>query len=340
MSFSVGIVGLPNVGKSTLFQALTRQQVGISPRPFTTIDPNIGVVAVPDQRLDDLGDVIGPEKTTPTTIEFVDIAGLVKGAHKGEGLGNQFLAHIRNCDAILEIVRTFDNPKVENVLGGVDPKRDIEVIKTELLMKDLETLEKITAGLEKKKGKDETKDSAYLERVKKGVAAGKMISEMDLSEKERRGIAEYQLLCAKPVIYLFNKGSKEEETPLPGITMDLKIEAEITELSAGERQELEIRSQLDKIIKACYDTLRLITFFTVTGGREVRAWTLPRGASVLEAGETVHSDFRDRFIRAEVIDWRSLIDAGSWQKARERGIIKTVGKEYAVQDGDVIEFKI
>jgi len=340
MSFSVGIVGLPNVGKSTLFQAITRQQVGISPRPFTTIDPNIGVVPVPDQRLDGLRNIISPEKTTPATIEFVDIAGLVKGAHKGEGLGNQFLAHIRNCDAVLEIVRTFDNPNVENILGGIDPERDIEVVKTELLMKDLETLDKITAGLEKKRGTEEAKNLAALERIKEEVSAGKMISEMELTEKVRGAIREYQFLTAKPVIYVFNSGNEKRKSPLPGITMDLKEEEEITELSREERQELELRSQLDKIITACYDTLRLITFFTVTGGREVRAWTLLKGASVLEAGEAVHSDFRDRFVRAEVIDWQGLIDAGSWQKAKEKGIIKTVGKEYVVQDGDVIEFKI
>ncbi len=336
----MGIVGLPNVGKSTLFQAITRQQVGISPRPFTTIDPNIGVVPVPDQRLDGLRNIISPEKTTPATIEFVDIAGLVKGAHKGEGLGNQFLAHIRNCDAVLEIVRTFDNPNVENILGGIDPERDIEVVKTELLMKDLETLDKITAGLEKKRGTEEAKNLAALERIKEEVSAGKMISEMELTEKVRGAIREYQFLTAKPVIYVFNSGNEKRKSPLPGITMDLKEEEEITELSREERQELELRSQLDKIITACYDTLRLITFFTVTGGREVRAWTLLKGASVLEAGEAVHSDFRDRFVRAEVIDWQGLIDAGSWQKAKEKGIIKTVGKEYVVQDGDVIEFKI
>ncbi len=341
MSFSVGIVGLPNVGKSTLFKALTKQEVNISPRPFTTIEPNIGMVPVPDKRLDGLRKVIRPEKTTPTTIEFVDIAGLVEGAHKGEGLGNQFLAHIRKCDAILEIVRTFNNLNVENVLGGINPKRDIEVIKTELLMKDFETLEKITTRLEKKKDQESAKTLPVLKRIKDSVSAGTLISEIELAEKDKETMKEYQFLTSKPVIYLFN-GSCEKVDAVPQcqIVMDLKEEQEITELSSEELAELELCSHLDKIIAACYDILHLITFFTVTGGREVRAWTLAKGAVALEAAGTVHSDFKDKFIRAEVTECQELINAGSWQKAREKGIIKTVGKDYVVQDGNVIEFKI
>jgi hypothetical protein len=283
MSFSVGIVGLPNVGKSTLFKALTKRQVDIADYPFTTLQPNVGVVPVPDQRLEKIAEIIKPEKTIPTIIEFVDIAGLVKGAHRGEGLGNQFLAQIRNCNAIIHVVRAFGE--------NSDPKDEIEIIKTELEMKDLES-----------------------------------------KEKEN-------LLSKKPIIYLYNTAEGAEVLP-NAIALNLKMEEEISELSEEEKKELGMQSKLDQLIVACYNILDLITFYTVTGGREVRAWTLKRGERAPRAGGRVHSDFEEKFIRAETIPWQKLVEAGGWIKAKERGWIKTVGKEYLVQDGDVIEFKI
>ena len=294
MSFSVGIVGLPNVGKSTLFKALTKIPVDIAAYPFTTISPNVGIVTVPDQRLEKIAEVIKPQKVTPTIIEFIDIAGLVKGSHKGEGLGNQFLAQIRNCDAILEVVRAFEDPNVENVTGRIDPGDDIETIKIELEMKDLES-----------------------------------------KEKEN-------LLSKKPVIYLLNTDGKTKykEPNVHHLVINLKDELEMSELSEEEIKELEMKSQLDQLILACYNILDLITFFTVAGGKETRAWTLKRGLKAPAAGGIVHTDFEEKFIRAEVINWEKLVTAKSWTKARELGWLKTVGRDYVMEDGDVIEFKI
>ncbi|PIR72691.1 MAG: redox-regulated ATPase YchF [Candidatus Nealsonbacteria bacterium CG10_big_fil_rev_8_21_14_0_10_36_24] len=282
MSFSVGIIGLPNVGKSTLFKALTKKQVDIADYPFTTINPNIGVVVVPDERLEKIAKIVQPEKITPTVIKFVDIAGLVKGAHQGEGLGNQFLSYIRPCDAIVEIIRVF---KAQRPGEEINPEKDIEIIETELLMKDQEIGDNV--------------------------------------------------LTSKPKIYLFNTQSSEEFPK-----MNLKDEADMSELSEEEIKELGFKSQLDQLILACYNILGLITFFTITGGKEARAWTLKKGSNIIKAAEKVHSDFAEKFIKAEVIPWQKLIETDSWLKARETGKIKTAGKEYLVQDGDVIEFKI
>ena len=280
MSFSVGIVGLPNVGKSTLFKALTKKQVEIADYPFTTINPNIGIVAVPDQRLQAVAEIIKPEKVTPTIIEFIDIAGLIKNAHKGEGLGNQFLAQIRNCDAICQVIKAFgENPA---------PEQDIATVRTELEMKDSESKE------------------------------------------------QENLLSKKPEICLFNSRDPDSSS----LCLDLKMEEEISELSEKEKQELGLSSQLDKLILACYNVLELITFYTITGGKEVRAWTVEKGTKAPKAGGKVHSDFEEKFIKAEVINWQKLVTADSWQKAREQGLIQTAGKDYIIQDGDVIEFKI
>ena len=342
MSFSVGIVGLPNVGKSTLFKALTKKEVAISHRPFTTINPNFGQVAVPDERLEKVAEIIKPEKVTPTVIEFVDIAGLVKGAHKGEGLGNQFLAHIQNCDAILEIVRVFEDPGVENVLGEINPEKEIEIVKVELLMKDLEALENLISKLEKKQDKKIFKKIEILKRIKEGVAEGRLISEMSFSDGEKLEIKEFQFLTQKPIFYILNTDGKTKcsSPDVEHLLVNLKEEEEISELSEEERKELEVKSKLDQLIKACYDILDLITFFTVAGGKEVRAWTLRRGEGAREAGGIVHSDFKEKFIKAEVIPWKSLVEVGSWSKSREKGFLQIAGKDYIVQDGDVIEFKI
>lgn len=264
MSFSVAIIGLPNSGKSTLFKALTKKQVAIASYPFTTIDPNVGIVNVPDERLKKIAETVRPEKITETFIEFVDIAGLVKGAHKGEGLGNQFLSYIRPCDAIVEVIRAF---KTSDITEEINPQGDIEIIETELLMKDQEIGDNV--------------------------------------------------LTSKPKIYLFNT--------------NLKDEADMSELSEEEIKELGFKSQLDQLILNCYNILELITFFTITGGKETRAWTLKKGSNILEAAEKVHTDFKEKFIKAKVIPWQKFIENGSWRIA---------GKEYLIQDGDIIEFKI
>lgn len=358
MSFSVGIVGLPNVGKSTLFKALTKKAVDIAPYPFTTIDPNVGVVQVPDERLQKIAEAIKPEKITPTIIEFVDIAGLVKGAHKGEGLGNQFLAHIRNCDAILEVIRDFKAPEIENVLGEINPKKEMETIKTELLMKDLETLENVVSKKEKKQERDDSEKRGGLEKVKTEIRQGKLISEINLKEKEKTELKEYQFLTQKPIFFIINTNGKGKSSNSDFnqdyLEINLKEEKEFSELSDEETKELDISSQLDKLILNCYNILDLITFYTIAGGKETRAWTLKKGRKAPEAGSIVHSDFEEKFIKAEVLNWEQLVKAGSrpvklgearhegtaWSKAKEIGWLKTVGRDYTVQDGDVIEFKI
>jgi len=346
MSFSVGIVGFPNVGKSTLFTALTKKKVDIAQYPFTTIHPNYGIVLVPDKRLEEIGKIIKPEKITPTTIEFVDIAGLVKGAHQGEGLGNQFLAQIRNCDAILVVLRGFQDAKVENVFGQINPEKEFEVLKTELLMKDLESLEKILLKVETdfKRDKKVGKKAELLKKIKNFISQGKAILEIDLTEEEKKEIKDYQFLSQKPIVYLINVNSEKEKNfnnlSFKSLTINLKEEKEMLELTEKEIEELKIKPSLDQVIINCYNVLDLITFFTVAGGKEAKAWTLKRGLDVKEAGGIVHTDFKEKFIKAEVINWQDLIKAGGWKKARELGLLKVHGKEYIVQDGDVIEFKI
>ena len=344
MSFSVGIVGLPNVGKSTLFKALTRQPVDIAAYPFTTIRPNVGVVQIPDERLEKIAQVIKPEKVTPTIIEFVDIAGLVKGAHKGEGLGNQFLANIRNCDAIIEVVRGFEDPNVEHVTGEINPEKDIEIVQVELLMKDLETLENALSKIEKEvksKEKKALKKKELFDKVKDWVSQGKIIAELELNDEEKSELKEFQFLSAKPILYLLNTDTAPESKKYSiQLKMNLRDEVEVSELSAEEAKELGIQPHLDQLILACYNILDLITFYTVAGGKETRAWTLKKGGSAPDAGGVVHTDFKEKFIRAEVIGWQKLIESGSWKNARETGQLKTVGREHIIEDGDVIEFRI
>ncbi len=335
MSFSVGICGLPNVGKSTLFKILTKREVKISPRPFTTIEPNVGIVSVPDERLDKLFSLTKSEKKTPTKIEFVDIAGLIKGAHKGEGLGNQFLAHIRHCDAICEVIRCFENPEAENVLREINPQKEIEILETELLMKDLETIER---ALEKGKEKERKE---ILEKIREEVLKGKKIKEISLSEKEKEEIKDFQFLTQKPAVYLLNVNGKTsfEKPKVNFLEMNLKEEEEMLNLTEEEKKELGLESKIEKLILSCYKILDLITFYTIAGGKETKAWTIKRGSKITEAAKKIHSDFL-KFVKAEVINWKKFLEIGGWQKAREKGFLKIVGKDYIVQDGDVIEFKL
>jgi len=333
MSFSVGICGLPNVGKSTLFKVLTKREVKISPRPFTTISPNVGKIEVPDERLKKIAEIVKPEKITFTQIEFVDVAGLIKGAHKGEGLGNQFLAHLRNCDAILEVIRCFEKEGIENVLGEVNPQKEIEILETELLMKDLETLEKLVKESKEKKDKEVEVLKKAFEEVSKGKKLNEILSE-DLLKK-------YQFLTGKKFIYLLNINGKTkyEKPKVDFLEINLKEEEEMLELSEKERKELGFESKIEELIKKCYNSLDLITFYTIAKGKEARAWTLKKGSLIVEAAEKIHSDFK-KFIKAEVLDFETFLKEGGWQKAKSEGKIKIVGRDYVVKDGDIIEFKI
>jgi len=344
MSLSIGIIGLPNVGKSTLFKALTKKQVAIASFPFTTIEPNIAPVPVPDERLEKISKVIKPEKTTPTFIEFVDIAGLVKGAHKGEGLGNQFLAHIQGCQALLEVVRGFKKEEITHIEKTINPKRDIEIVREELLRKDQKIIETALNHCQKeiKAGnKKAEKLLSLLEKIAKALSERKMIRELSLSSEELSQIRQYQFLTAKPILFLLNINSQSfKVSNFEGEIIDLKWEQELSELSEQELKEIRAQSLLDRIIIKCYNLLDLITFYTIVGLKEVRAWAVKRGTKPPQAGRKVHSDFEEKFIKAEVLPWQELIKTGSWQKAKEKGLVKTVGREYIIQDGDIIEFKI
>lgn len=350
MSFSVGIIGLPNVGKSTLFKALTQQEVDISNYPFCTIDPNVGVVHVPDERLEKIAEIIKPEKVTPTVIEFVDIAGLVKGAHKGQGLGNQFLARIREVDAVVHVVRGFEDKDIEHTEETIDALRDINTVNTELIIKDLETVEKHIQKLKKEaraeSGKKIEKEIEVLEKISKELDTGKLIREIDLNSEEKKTIKHLNLLTIKPTIYLINSHDSDKELialkslPENTLPLDLKLEMETRELSPEELKELDIESRIDVLIKTCYKILNLVTFYTIKGREETRAWTIKESAKAPRAGGIVHTDFEKKFIRAEVINYNDLIKVNSWSKARNQGLIRTEGKDYTIQDGDVIEFKI
>ena len=349
---------MPNVGKSTLFNALTKKQVEASNYPFCTINPNVGVVKVPDDRLNQLAAISKPKKIVPTYIEFVDIAGLVKGASVGEGLGNQFLSHIRECDAICEVVREFKDDKVVHVNGKIDPVGDRETINLELILADLATTQKRLdkVAREAKSGdKEAIALKNLLEKLKIQLEAGRAARELELNDEERKQVKNLGLLTAKPIIYVLN--IKEDLTPGPllgkergenwdgkVIQIDAKIEAEIAGLPEEEQaeyvKELGLKqSGLDKLIKAAYNILGLITFLT-TGPDETRAWTIKRGTKAPAAAGVIHTDFAKGFIRAEVISWQKFIEAGSEVRARELGWIRTEGKEYVMQDGDVVNFLI
>lgn len=336
----IGIVGLPNVGKSTLFQALTKKQVDTSNHPFATIDPNIGVVEMPDERLKKLAELSNSKKIVPAIVEFVDIAGLVKGAAEGEGLGNKFLTHIREVDAICHIVRAFENENITHVAGKPDALRDLEIIKTELALKDLEGVSKARENAQKdaKSGdKEKIENFKALESLEKKLETSTPVE----SESEIKMTRNLQLLSFKPYLVVFNISGKNVKIPdIPNsLVINIGEENDISEMSEEEQKELGVESGLVELIKAAYKLLGLITFFT-TGEDETRAWTIPKNSTTKRAGRAIHSDFEEKFIRANIIFWEKLLEAGTWSKARDLGWLRSEGKDYVVKDGDVIEFKI
>ena len=363
MALTAGIVGLPNVGKSTLFNAITKKNILAANYPFATIDPNVGIVTVPDKRVSTLEEMYMPERCIPTTYEFTDIAGLVKGASKGEGLGNKFLSHIREVDAVVEVVRCFDDENVIHVDGSVDPIRDIEVINVELIMSDLEIIDNRIGKIEKKalttKNKDDLKELNLLKRLKESLESGIPARKLEFDEDEEKTLRGFKLITQKPIIYvanvreidIHNKGNlyvnkvidyaKKENSEV--VMICAKIESELAELNDDEKEiflsELEIEeSGLDQLIKKTYSLLGLATYFTV-GSDEVRAWTFRKGMKAPECAGIIHTDFEKGFIRAEVISYDDLIDAGSEVKAKENGKVRLEGKDYIMQDGDICHFR-
>lgn len=363
MALSIGIVGLPNVGKSTLFNALTRKGVLIANYPFATIDPSVGVVAVPDHRLDALAKMSNSEKTVPAIVEFVDIAGLVKGASEGEGLGNQFLQHIREVDAIAEVVRIFEDDDIHHVAGSVDPRYDIEIIDLELVQADKQSVEKRLDRVERDArggDKDLIAEKDVLQKIMTALENGKAARTVTLDAKELERIRALHLLTLKPILYVLNRKSGSvnldaeggqrwqelksylDESGAKYVIVDAGIENELGDVHSDEkadfRRELGVQDDgINALIQGGYALLDLISYFT-TGEKETRAWTVKRDSTAPEAAAAIHTDFRDKFIRAEVVFWDKLLEAGSWSKAREKGTLRTEGKEYIVQDGDVMEF--
>jgi ribosome-binding ATPase len=346
----IGIVGLPNVGKSTLFKALTKKAVDINNYPFCTIEPNVGVVEVPDERLDKLSEMSKAQKVVPAVVEFVDIAGLVKGASEGEGLGNKFLANIREVDAILQVVRVFKNDTIIHVHNEINPLEDIGVIETELALADFETVNKRIDRLARdaKRGdKESIAKLAVNEKIKAALSSGKLANEIEFDMKDemtKLAVTELSLLTIKPFLYVYNV-SDLDEILVPElenkqhVKIDIKIEEELEQMTNEEIKELGLKTGLNELIKKSYELLGLITFLT-TGEKETRAWTIKKGSTAPEAGTAIHNDFKNKFICADVIAWDELLNYGSMSKAKEAGKVKQVGKDYIMQDGEVVEFKI
>lgn len=354
MSLSIGIIGLPNVGKSTLFQAITEKKVNIANYPFCTIDPNVGVVAVYDKRVDQLIELTKLPKKIYTTVEFIDIAGLVKGASKGEGLGNKFLANIRDVNAIVYVLRCFSSGKIINTQSRIDVLKEKEVLDLEMVLKDLETVDKRIKVLEKEskskfKAKEVETELSVLKEAEKCLSAEKVLSEVEWNSEEKNILKNYQFLTIKPRLFLLNGLENEvsqeviktfKENNWPFLILDILTEFETIGYTPEQRKSfgLQAQSQLDLLIKECYKLLDLITFLTI-GSDEIRAWTLKKGKKAPQAGGVVHTDFESNFIKAEVINWQDLVKSGSLIHAREKGLIRTEGKDYVVQDGDVVQIK-
>jgi GTP-binding protein YchF len=362
MALTAGIVGLPNVGKSTLFNAITQAGALSANYPFATIDPNVGIVEVPDHRLDKLTELVNPKKTVPTAFEFTDIAGIVKGASKGEGLGNQFLSHIRQVDAICHVVRAFEDENITHVAGEVDPISDIETINLELILADLETVSKRAdrvAKLARQKDKEAVQEQAVLEKLKESLEDETPARAVEFSDDQQKIVKGLHLLTSKPILYVANVSEEEIGEPdnekvtqirefaakekAEVIVICAKIESEIAELDGDEKEEflqdLGIEeSGLDQLIRATYNLLGLATYFTA-GEQEVRAWTFRKGMTAPQAAGIIHTDFERGFIRAETVSYEDLVDAGTMGVARDRGRVRLEGKEYLVKDGDVIHFR-
>jgi GTP-binding protein YchF len=362
MSLQIGIVGLPNVGKSTLFNALTRAGAAVAAYPFTTIEPNVGVVPVPDHRLYDIAAIVKPERIVPATIEFVDVAGLVKNAHQGEGLGNQFLGHIRNVDAIAMVVRCFHDPEVPHVSTELDPAGDIATVELELVLADLAVVERRIEKVQptaRSKPKEYAPDLAVLDKVRAGLNAGQPVHRLGLAPEESALLSEVALLTDKPLLYIANVNESDlpgggsladavrrVATPegVPVVVLCAECEAGLADWSEEDacayRAELGLTEPvLDRLVQAGYKLLGLATFFTTTGGHEVRAWTVPEGTTVRTAAGKIHSDMEKGFIRAEVVSYHDLMRARTFAAARDKGVLRIEGRDYVVHDGDIVHVR-